>query len=152
MQQGVTLGDRFQVFIHLSVDPSICQQFTLKCVFLQHDSLEECQTLHSSCPKHTLQAWIVTRWPWPTFHASVTLIIGLLSVKLYFFSYPSILTCVLGAQKNRLIETVLLSPHNICLDMHSYLEACLILGRCNTAFVEPMYSSGKVTSAIIFFH
>ena len=30
------------------------------------------------------------------------------------FSYPSIKTCVFGAQKNRLIETVLLSTHNIC--------------------------------------
>ena len=30
------------------------------------------------------------------------------------FSYPSILTYVLGAQKNGLIETVLLSTHNIC--------------------------------------
>ena len=29
-------------------------------------------------------------------------------------SYPSVLTCVLGAQKNRLIETDLLSTHNIC--------------------------------------
>ena len=29
------------------------------------------------------------------------------------FSYPSILTHVLGAQKNRLIETVHLSTHNI---------------------------------------
>ena len=29
-------------------------------------------------------------------------------------SYPSVLTCVLGAQKNRLIETVLLSTYNIC--------------------------------------
>ena len=29
------------------------------------------------------------------------------------FSYPSVLTYVLGAQKNRLIETVLLSTHNI---------------------------------------
>ena len=37
-----------------------------------------------------------------------------LSVKLQIFSYPSILTCVLGAQKNCLIETVLLSTHNIC--------------------------------------
>ena len=26
----------------------------------------------------------------------------------------SLLTCVLGAQKNRFIETVLLSTHNIC--------------------------------------
>ena len=30
------------------------------------------------------------------------------------YSYPSVLTYVLGAQKNRLIETVLLSTHNIC--------------------------------------
>ena len=30
--------------------------------------------------------------------------------------YLSILTCVLGAQKNRLIETVLLSTHNMCFD------------------------------------
>ena len=30
------------------------------------------------------------------------------------FSYPSVLTYVLGAQKNHLIETVLLSTHNIC--------------------------------------
>ena len=30
------------------------------------------------------------------------------------FSYPSVLTNVLGAQKNRLIKTVLLSTHNIC--------------------------------------
>ena len=35
-------------------------------------------------------------------------------VKLYIFSYPSILTYVLGAQKNRLTETVLLSTLNIC--------------------------------------
>ena len=32
--------------------------------------------------------------------------------KKYFL--PSILTFVLGAQKNRAIETVLLSTHNIC--------------------------------------
>ena len=35
-------------------------------------------------------------------------------VKLWLFSYPSDLTCVLGAKKNHLIETVLLSTHNIC--------------------------------------
>ena len=29
------------------------------------------------------------------------------------FSYPAIKTYVLGAQKNRLIETVLLSTHNM---------------------------------------
>ena len=32
------------------------------------------------------------------------------------FSYPLILTCVLGAQNKRLVETVLLSTHNICFD------------------------------------
>ena len=37
-----------------------------------------------------------------------------MSVKLLMFSYPSVLTDILGAQKNRLIETVLLSTHNIC--------------------------------------
>ena len=36
------------------------------------------------------------------------------SVKMLIFSYPSVLTYVLGAHKNRLIETVLLSTHNIC--------------------------------------
>ena len=37
-----------------------------------------------------------------------------LSVKLYIFSYPSVLTFFGGAQKNRLTETVLLSTHDIC--------------------------------------
>ena len=51
-------------------------------------------------------------------HNHLLLIKGLditpfLSEKLLIFSYPSILTNVLGAQKNRLIETVLLSTHNI---------------------------------------
>ena len=36
------------------------------------------------------------------------------SVKMYIFSYPSVLTYVFGAQKDRLIETVLLSTHKIC--------------------------------------
>ena len=34
--------------------------------------------------------------------------------ELRIFSYPLILTEVSDAQKNRLIETVLLSTHNIC--------------------------------------
>ena len=34
-------------------------------------------------------------------------------LKMLIFSYPSVLTYVLGSQKNRLIETVLLSTHNI---------------------------------------
>ena len=37
-----------------------------------------------------------------------------LSAKFLIFSYPSVLTYVWGAQKNCLIETVLLSTHNIC--------------------------------------
>ena len=37
-----------------------------------------------------------------------------LSIKLYMFSYPSILGYVLCAQKNCLIETVLLSTHTVC--------------------------------------
>ena len=36
-----------------------------------------------------------------------------MSVKLLLFCYPSIETCVLVAQKDYLIETVLLSTHNI---------------------------------------
>ena len=40
--------------------------------------------------------------------------IKFLSVKLLTFSYPSVITYVLGAQKTRLIETVLLSTHNKC--------------------------------------
>ena len=35
--------------------------------------------------------------------------------KIIIFPYQSVLTYVLGAQKNCLIETVLLSKHNICL-------------------------------------
>ena len=36
-----------------------------------------------------------------------------LSEKLYLFSYPSLLMCVLVVHKNRFIEMVLLSTHNI---------------------------------------
>ena len=56
-------------------------------------------------------------------------------LKLHLFSYPSMQSCVLGAQKNRLIETVLLSAHNISFGLeirkkqfsstHSYLEDCV---------------------------
>ena len=38
----------------------------------------------------------------------------ILNVKLYIFSYPSVITYVLGAQKNHLNEMVLLSTYNIC--------------------------------------
>ena len=37
----------------------------------------------------------------------------IVSVKLRIFSNPSVITFVLGAQKNRLVETVLLSTYNI---------------------------------------
>ena len=37
-----------------------------------------------------------------------------LSIKVSIFSYPSNEKYVVGAQKNRLVETVLLSTHNIC--------------------------------------
>ena len=37
-----------------------------------------------------------------------------MNIKLYLFPYPLFLTSVLGAKKNRLIETVLLSTHSIC--------------------------------------
>ena len=39
---------------------------------------------------------------------------ALVELKIVNISYPSILTYVLGAQKNRLNETVRLSTHNIC--------------------------------------
>ena len=39
--------------------------------------------------------------------------------RLLIFPYPSILTYVLGAQKNRLIETVLSSTHNICFGLRN---------------------------------
>ena len=37
-----------------------------------------------------------------------------MSIDLRVFSYPSVLKFVLGAQKNHLIEMVILSTHNIC--------------------------------------
>ena len=52
-------------------------------------------------------------YPNTSYSAATGLDKQFLSVKL--FSYPTDLTYVLGAQKNRLIETVLLSTHNICL-------------------------------------
>ena len=40
--------------------------------------------------------------------------IGLHKQNFLIFPYPSVLTYVAGAQKNRFIQTVLLSTHNIC--------------------------------------
>ena len=65
----------------------------------------------------------------------VILYTKIFSVNLWIFSYPLVKTLVLAAQKNRLIETVLLSTHNIrfgweirklSLFTHS-LKACLQL-------------------------
>ena len=47
---------------------------------------------------------------------SQVLINNILSSKLLIFSYSSVLTYVLGVQKNRPTETVLLSIHNICFE------------------------------------
>ena len=48
--------------------------------------------------------------------------------KIVNISYPSILTDLLGAKKNRLIETVLLSTHNICFGWEiRKLNFCYIL-------------------------
>ena len=38
------------------------------------------------------------------------------SITLSLYSYPTVSTCVVGAEENPLIETVLLSTHNICFD------------------------------------
>ena len=43
----------------------------------------------------------------------------------YFFSYPSFLSFVMGAQKNRLIETALLSTRNIVLKRTHLIEMVL---------------------------
>ena len=39
----------------------------------------------------------------------------LVELKMQLMSYPSMKTCVWVLKKNRFIETVLLSTHNICL-------------------------------------
>ena len=52
---------------------------------------------------------------------------NVLSLKLWIFSNPSIQIYVLGAQKNRLSETVLLSTHNICFgrEIKKYLRTLI---------------------------
>ena len=57
------------------------------------------------------------------------------SIKLEIFSYSLIFSCVLDAQKNHLIETVLLSTHNKCfgweirklLFNYEHLSRCMLL-------------------------
>ena len=48
-----------------------------------------------------------------------------------YFSYPSVLACVLGAQKNSFIETVLLSTHNICFDFNRNMKnlSVILMGK-----------------------
>ena len=59
------------------------------------------------------QVYLKEKNPWPLHRFRKA---TYLSVKLKIISYPSVLTYVLGAQKNRVIETVLLSTHNMfCL-------------------------------------
>ena len=49
--------------------------FTSKFCFLDISDSCKCETLHSNCPWHTLQARTLTRWPWPIFHSPLTLLI-----------------------------------------------------------------------------
>ena len=65
------------------------------------------------------------------------------SVKMWIFPDPSVLTYVLGAQKNHLIEMVLLSTHNICFcwerrklifDCAFYLRAFVRMINCYGSF------------------
>ena len=54
-----------------------------------------------------------------------------LDKRLLIFSYPSVLTYVVGAQKNRLIETVLLSTHRSS-------RACSFGSQTMREFSEPV--------------
>ena len=53
-----------------SVRPS---SFTSKFSFLDISDSCESETLHSNCPWHTLQARILTQYPWPIFYGPLTL-------------------------------------------------------------------------------
>ena len=65
------------------------------------------------------------------------------------FSYPLFLTYVLGAQKNRLIETVLVSTQNICfvweIKKKNFLYALLTKG---LAFCYIILNGEEVKSAL----
>ena len=68
-----------------------------------------------------------------------------MQLKLNLFPYLLILTYVLGAQKNRLIETVLLSTHYICfgLEIRKKKSVCTLIRRPvmlqNKIEVVPLY-------------
>ena len=79
---------------------------------------------------------------WKFFRCRIWLILAIgldkhkfLSVKSWIFSYPSVLTYILGAQKNCLIETVLLSTHNICFgsETRKLIFDCVLLSRVQLA-------------------
>ena len=62
-----------------------------------------------------------------------------MSVKLEIFSYASVLTYVLGAQKSRLIETVLLSTHNICFGLEIRKLFFFLVHTLNFTLVKHMF-------------
>ena len=71
-----------------------------------------------------------------------------LIIELSIFSYPSVLTNVLGAQKNCLIETFFLSSHNICFGgeirfffLNSKLKSCKT--------DEKLYTSARIFAKVL---
>ena len=64
------------------------------------------------------------------------------SVKLRIFSYPSVLTFIMGAQKKCHIETVLLSTHNIWFSW--YIRKLIIF------FYYPLLSGGLIPYSPLF--
>ena len=86
-------------------------------------------------------------------------------IQLLIFSYPSFLICVLGTQKNCLIETVLLSTHIICFASEirknsfqifkfSYLEACSPIWRPDVLYFLQLslYSTGYLYAGVQYHH
>ena len=60
-------------------------------------------------------------------------------VKFLLFSYTLILTYVVGAQKNRLIVTVLLSTRNICFGLESNFLIELVKEQGTPAWFNEKY-------------
>ena len=58
----------------------------------------------------------------------IGLVKQIFSKKLPLYSYPSVSTYVLGAQKNCLVETVLLSTHKICFGREIIYSYALLSG------------------------
>ena len=68
------------IWVQISVRPSVYmyvevwhlrRSFCFLCI---SDSCD-CETLHSNCPWHTLQACKLNQCPWPIFHGPLTLLI-----------------------------------------------------------------------------